>query len=214
MKSKSIKLTLVLSALFAHEASQAQVKIVTVETKKLIEDSKAGESIREKMTKEGQKLSAPFTKIEADLKAKEASLIEKQKNLAREEEKFKTEISLLSQDAASDRSEELQRTRRDIEEEVVDFQRTMRKAQEDAKKVDQKLEQLYRKEMMVFEQEIKDIIDEMAQEEEWDIVLAKEAVIYAGKATDQTHAVIKKINVKEEKRTEKAKAEKAVKSKK
>ena len=77
----------------------------------------------------------------------------------------------------------------------------MRRAHEDAKKVDQKLEAFYRKEMMAFEQEIKAIIEETAKTEGWDLVLAKEAVIFASEATDKTNIIIQKLDAKEDKKT-------------
>jgi Skp family chaperone for outer membrane proteins len=116
----------------------------------------------------------------------------------------------LSPEARADKYDELQKKHRDLDEEVADFQRAMRKAHEDAKKVDQKLEAFYRKEMMAFEQEIKSVIEETAKSEGWDLVLAKEAVIYAGPSTDKTGIIVKKLDEKEAKRTADKAAKNAV----
>src|SRR3989338_8960395 len=196
---KSSKLALALTALFASTASQA-VHIVTVKTESIIKESTRGQKIQNDVAKEQKKLAAPFEELEAKIKKQETDLIEKQKALAREDENFKSQASLLSPDARADKYDELQKKHRELDEEVADFQRAMRKAHEDAKKVDQKLEAFYRKEMMAFEQEIKSVIEETAKSEGWDLVLAKEAVIYAGPSTDKTNTIVKKLDEKEAKR--------------
>lgn len=207
---KSSKLAFALTALFTNYASDA-VHIVTVKTESIIKESQWGLRIQNSVAKEQQRLAEPFEKLEAEIKEKEMKLIEKQKALAKEDENFKNQANLLSQDVRADKYDELQKKHRDLDEEVADFQRAMRKAHEDAKKVDQKLETFYRKEMMAFEQEIKTLIEQVAHAEGWDIVLAKEAVIYAGPTTDKTSVVIKKLDEKEEKRNATAKATSSVK---
>ena len=207
---KSSKLAFALTALFSSVASQATC-IVTVKTELIIKESTWGKKIQAEVAKKQKELSKPFEKLEAEIKEKEMALIEKQKALAKEDENFKNQAPLLSADARADKYEELQKKHRDLDEEVADFQRAMRKAHEDAKKVDQKLEAFYRKEMMAFEQEIKVIIDTVAKSEGWDIVLAKEALIFASDATDKTSIVIAELDKKEAKRAAAAKAQDAVK---
>jgi len=202
---KSSKLAFALTTLFTSCALQA-VHIVTVKTELIIKDSKCGKNIQRKVTKEQEKLAAPFKDLEEKIKQQELALVEKQKALAKEDENFKTQASLLSPEARADKYDELQKKHRDLDEEVADFQRAMRKAHEDAKKVDQKLEAFYRKEMMAFEQEIKAIIEETAKAEGWDLVLAKEAVIFASEATDKTNTIIHKLDAKEDKKTAAKKA--------
>lgn len=193
---KTSKLALALTALFTSYASEA-VSIVTVKTELIIKDSTRGQKIQNDVAKEQARLATPFQELEAKIKEQEARLIEKQKNLAKEDEDFKNQASLLSPEARADKYDELQKKHRDLDEEVADFQRSMRKAHEDAKKVDQKLEAFYRKEMTAFEQEIKNVIEDISKAEGWDIVLAKEAVIFAGEKTDKTGIVIKELNKKE-----------------
>ena len=197
---KSSKLGLALTALFSSCVLPA-AHIVTVRTELIIKDSKCGNNIQKKVAKEQEKLAAPFKDLEEKIKRQEMDLIEKQKALAKEDEAFKTQASLLSADARADKYDDLQKRHRDLDEEVADFQRAMRKAHEDAKKVDQKLEAFYRKEMMAFEQEIKSMIEDIAKAEGWDLVLAKEAVIFASDATDKTSMIIRKLDEKEDKRT-------------
>ncbi|MBV8661417.1 MAG: OmpH family outer membrane protein [Candidatus Dependentiae bacterium] len=197
---KSLKLAAILTALFVSCTSNA-VHIVTVKTETIVKESKRGLKIQKSIADEQRKLAAPFEKLEAEIKDKEAKLIEKQKALAKEDENFKGQASLLSPEARADKYDELQKKHRDLDEEVADFQRSMRKAHEDAKKVDQKLEAFYRKEMMAFEQEIKNVIEDIAKAEGWDIVLAKETVIFASEATDKTEKIIKELDKKEDKRS-------------
>ncbi len=196
---KSSKLAFALTALFTSYTSHA-VHIVTVKTELIVKDSKCGKSIQKKVSKEQEKLAAPFKDLEEKIKRQEMDLVEKQKALAKEDESFKTQASLLSPDARADKYDELQKKHRDLDEEVADFQRAMRKAHEDAKKVDQKLEAFYRKEMMAFEQEIKTLIEDTAKAEGWDIVLAKEAIIFASESTDKTNMIIHKLDAKEDKK--------------
>jgi len=73
----------------------------------------------------------------------------------------------------------------------------MRKAHDEAKKVDEKLGQFYQKEMMAFEKEIKEMIGDIAKAEGWDLVLAKEAVIYASESTDKTDTIVRKLDALE-----------------
>jgi Skp family chaperone for outer membrane proteins len=206
---KSSNVALVLTALFTNFSCNA-VNIVTVQTERIIKESKWGLEIQSSITSEQKRLAAPFEKIEAEIKAKEAALIEKQKALAKDDENFKTQASLLSPDARADKYDELQKKHRELDKEVADFQLTMRQAHEDAKKVDQKLEMFYRKEMMAFEKEIKAIIEDTATTEGWDIVLAKEAVIFAGSTTDQSDIIIQKLDEKKAKEDKAKQAAKAV----
>lgn len=202
------KFALILTALFVSSASQA-VHIVTVKTEAIITESKYGKNIQVKIRKEQEKLAAPFKDLEEKIKRQEADLFEKQKALAKEDELFKTQASLLSPDARAEKYDKLQDKHRDLDEEVANFQRSMRKAHDDAKKVDEKLAAFYRKEMMAFEQEIKNMIRDIAKAEGWDIVMAQEACIFASEATDKTAVVIQKLDAKEEKDAAKAAANKA-----
>lgn len=207
---KSIKLAVALTALFTSLVLQP-VHIVVVKTEQIVKDTKRGKQIQADVSKEQRKLAAPFEKIEEKLKQQEADLMEEQKALAKEDENFKSQAALLSPDARADKYDELQKKHRDLDEKVADFQRAMRKAHEDAKKVDQKLEQFYRKEMMIFEQEIKALIEEISKSEGWDIVLAKETLIFASESVDKTNVIVKKLDDKEDKRIAAMKASSAVK---
>lgn len=207
---KSIKLAVALTALFTSLVLDS-AHIVIVKTEDIVKNTKRGKEIQATVAKEQRKLAAPFEKIEEKLKQQEADLMEEQKALAKEDENFKSQAALLSPEARADKYDELQKKHRDLDEKVADFQRSMRKAHEDAKKVDQKLEQLYRKEMMAFEQEIKALIEEIAKSEGWDIVLAKETLIFASESVDKTNLIIKKLDDKEEKRIAAIKASNAVK---
>lgn len=208
---KSSKLAFALTALFTGYTSHA-VHIVTVKTETIIKESASGIKIQNEVAKKQKELAKPFEKLEIEIKAQEAALIEKQKALAREDEAFKTQASLLSPEARADKYDELQKKHRDLDKEIAAFQLAMREAHEEAKKVDQKLEAFYRKEMLSFEQEIKAIIEEVAKAEGWDLVLAKEAVIFAGNSTDKTGVIIKKLDEKEAKRAATAKASDSVKT--
>lgn len=193
---KLSKLSLVLTALFTHMAIES-LHIVTIQTERIIKESQRGLKIQNKITQEQKRLAAPFEKIETEIKAKETIVIDKQKALAKEDESFKNQASLLSAEARADKYDDLQRKHRELDKEVADFQLAMRQAHEDAKKVDQKLEMFYRKEMMSFEQEIKAIIEEVSKAQGWDIVLAKETLIFTSSSTDKTDVIIAKINEKE-----------------
>lgn len=199
---KSLPLAAILTALFTHNALQT-VHIVTIKTERILKDSDAGRGIQEKVENEQKKLMAQFEKIEMALRKQEADLIEKQKALAKEEEKFKTEANLLSAEARAEKYDELKRKRDDLNEDFANFERAKRKANEEAKKIEQKLDMFSRREMMGFEQDIKLLIEEISKSEGWDLVLPKEISIYASDATDKTNVVIKKMNDKTKKENEK-----------
>ncbi|MBP6869357.1 OmpH family outer membrane protein [Candidatus Babeliales bacterium] len=204
---KSMKLAVALTALFTNLALQA-VHVVVVRTEEIIKETKRGKDIQASVGEKQKEFAKPFEKIEANLKQQEADLIEEQKAIAKEEENLKNQAALLSPEARADKYEAISKRRRDFEEKTANFQKAMRNAHEDAKKVDQKLEQFYRKEMMAFEQEIKKLIEEIAKSEGWDIVLAKETLIFASESVDKTKVVVRKLDEKEEKRIAAEKAAK------
>jgi Skp family chaperone for outer membrane proteins len=182
---------------------------VVVETSRIIKESLPGIALQQNMMIKQEEFSQPFKKIEAELKAKEASINDAQKALAKDNETLKTQKSLLSAEAQADKFEELQARGRNIEEQVADYQRAMRKAHEEAKKVDAKLDQIYRKELAAFEQSIKDTIQELRKEHNWDFVSAKESFLATSDAVDKTDLVMKKVNAKEEAKQKKSAEKKA-----
>jgi len=190
---KSSHISLALFTLFT-SSSILSLHIVTVQTEKIMQESMRGQQLRESVMNEQKRLAAPFEKIEAEIKVREAEVLEMQKSLAKEEELLRSQAALLSPDARADKYEELQKKHRDAQEKSADLQRAMRKAHEDAQKVDQKLEAFYRKEMMAFEQEIKQIIAQTSPVEGWDLVLPKEMTMYASPATDKTEVIIQKLD--------------------
>lgn len=207
---KTYKLTMVLAALFVSTALQSAT-VVIVETTRIIQETIQGKKIQEKVKDEQGKLAQPLLEIETKLKKQEAEIVNLQKDLAQKEESLKKQATVLSAEALSEKYEELRKQHQDLEDTIADFQKTRRKAQDDAKRVDQKLEQLYRKEMMTFEQEIRALIEQISKAEGWDIVLAKESLIFASQTVDKTDYIIKKLDEKENKRIALEKAANAVK---
>lgn len=200
---KSFKFALALTTLFTGYTIESR-NIVTIETAKIMQDSQAGNKIKKRLEKKQMELTKPFAKLEEEMKIKEAELMEKQKNLAKKGADLEKKRAVISQESYLDQYDELQKEHRDIEAEIANFRRSMMQAQEDAKKIDQKLEIFYRKEMMAFEQKIKSLIEQVAKAEGWDIVLAKEACIYTSESTDKTEKVIKELDKQEEKEEEKS----------
>lgn len=206
---KSSRLSLLLTALLIsyptiqaepnkenHKKTHAQARIVTVKIERIVKESSRGKKIQDKIAKEQKKLSAPFEKVEVEMRKKEADVMEKVKSLDKEKENFQAQFSLLSADARIEKQEELEKKRRDLEEDKANFQRAVRIAHEDAKKVEQKLEMMYRKEMMTFEQDIRTLIHTISKSEGWNIVLAEENIIYSD--VDVTDIVVQKLDEKEE----------------
>ncbi len=194
MKSQKLTATLLLIAGYQLHATTH----VVVETSRIIQESLPGVRLQESMLVKQEELSQPFKKIEAELRAKESIINDAQKSLAKDNETLKSQKSLLSIEAQADKFEELQKRGRDIEEQVADYQRAMRKAHEEAKKVDAKLDQIYRKQLSAFEESIKETIKELRKEYNWDLVSPKESFLATSDAVDKTDIVMKKINAKEE----------------
>ncbi len=209
---KSSKFSLILTALFITATAMADHVVVTFSTTEVVEKSAYGVDMQTSLADEQKKLAAPFMEVDAKIQRQKAGLEEEQKALAAEEEELKkqTQAKVVSQEALAEKYDALQRKRRDLQEKIADFERLMRKAHEDAKMVDQKFENFYRRKMMIFEQDIKAMIEEIATAEGWHVVLAKEGVIYASKSTDKTELIIKKLNEKKEKETTTKKAAAAV----
>ncbi len=206
---KAFKSIFTATVLCTHFACQA-LNIVTIKTESLVKESKWGIRIQNNIMQEHKKLTAPFEKLEAEIKNKENVLIEKQKALAKEEADFKNQASILSPDARADKYDDLQKQHRDLDEDAAAFQRAMKKAYEDAKKVDQKIEMVNRKEMAAFEQEVKSVIEQVAQAQNWDLVLPKEMAIYASSATDKSQVIINKLDEIEAQREKAEKAKNAI----
>ena len=212
---KSFKLALVSAILLSSFTAQAKyyekhLMIVTLNTKEIIEKSLHGKEIQKKINDEQASVTATFPAMEAAIKAKDTALAQQQNNYNEKVKSLEAKTKMISDEARNKEIDALQDIRRQIEETTAERERLIRKFNEEAKRAEQRLEALYKKEMMAFEAEIRAVIESVSQSEEWDLVFKQESCIFASERTDRTAMIISKLDEAELKRKETKQAEKKV----
>lgn len=176
------------------------ISIVTVKGSQVIKESQRGIAINEKLQKEEKRLTPNLNNLRSKLEKKEAEILKKQKALNEKAKEFEKSAPLLSDEAKQRKFESLQEEKRVIDEEASELQRLGRKYNAEAQRVKEKLDKLNEKELVSFNDEIKETIEEAANEFNWDIVLMEESVVFSSKKVNKTKVVIDRLNKKEEKR--------------
>ena len=174
--------------------------VVTIKGQDVVQLSKAGQKINKKLQDEQDRLSKPLQKKEQEIKEKEQKLLETKKKLDKEFEEL-TKNSLLSNEAKQRKFEELQDKARNLEEDKSEIERLIKHLQNDAKRLDAKMSQMYQEEMGKFDAKIKDIIRKVAKREGWDIVLMEESVVFASESVSKTDIIVKELDKDEPKTT-------------
>ena len=183
-----------------HAHDEKPLVIVTINTKKIIEESVRGQEIQKKIGDEQTSITASFPAMESNIKSKDAQIAQQQNNYNEKVKSLEVKSKMLSEDARNKEVDDLQDIRRQIEELTAERERLIRKFNEEAKKAEQRLEQMYRKEMAAFEIEIREVIEMVTSLHSWDIVLTREAIIFASDRTDKTSIIITELNKKDAQR--------------
>jgi len=210
---KSLKLHILLSTLFITHITQTHdqekhLTIVTINTKEVFDKSLRGKDIIQKINTEQASLTAGFPSMQTAIKSKEAAIEQQQNNYNEKIKGLEAKSKMLSEEARNKEIDTIQDIRRQIEESTAERERLIRKFNEEAKKAEQRLESLYKKEFTSFETEVRDIIETAKIEHNWDIIHPKEALLGASDRTDKTEIIINKLNNAELKRREAKQAEK------
>lgn len=167
--------------------------VVTISGQKVIQNSETGKKIQQKLQKEQESLAKPLQAEETIVRKKEKDLQEKKRKLDKEAEEI-ANSKLLSQEAKQRKYEELQDQVRSLEEDKSELERLVRRLQDNAKRVENKMSQTYQEEMTAFDKKIKQLIKDVAEKHGWDIVLMEEAVVYASKNVSKTDIIIKELD--------------------
>ena len=174
--TRLVFLSVILTTSFANGSSAASsgskvTVIATVSGQEVMINSDTGKSIQEKLKSAQEKLAAPLQKEGEKLQKEEQEIAEKEKS------------------GKLDKSE--------LEFAKREFGLKIQKLQAEGQKVEAKLGEMYQKEMGKFEGLVKDTIKELAQQNNWDIVLMEEQAVYVNKkAVSKTSEVMKKIDEK------------------
>jgi|GEM_PF-1321570 len=191
-----------------HGHHQENLVIVTINTKEIIEKTDRGQDIQKKIGSEQALITASFPSMEANIKSKEAQIAQLQNSYNEKVKGLEAKSKMISEDARNREIDELQAIRRQTEEITAERERLIRNFNEEAKRAEQRLEQMYRKEMAAFESEIKEVIEIVTDLYGWDLVLTRESVIFASTKTDKTSIIIEELNKKDAQRKATQAAEK------
>ena len=196
---KSLKLALILALIssnYSVHAVDAEKPTVTVviSTKDIIDKSLRGKDIQKKINDEQAAVTTGFPAMEAGIKAKDAALAQQQNSYNEKVKSLEAKSKMISEEARNKEIDGLQDVRRQIEETTAERERLIRKFNEEAKRAEQRLETLYKKEMMVFESEIRDVIKSTKMNLGWDIIHPREALLDASDRMDKTSIIINKLD--------------------
>jgi len=142
------------------------VKIGIVDLLRALNESDAGKKAR--------------ADLEALLKSKQSAIEERGKNIERLRADLEKQAAVISADARKARVEEIERLERNLQRLIADSQAEIQKKQ-------MELENKILK-------GLRDVINAIAQEERYSLVMERAVVLHANKSMDITDAVIKKYN--------------------
>ncbi len=144
----------------------ADTTIVVLDMQKALSGSEAGKKAQQAMEKKVKELQEKF-------KAEEEALMVLQEDIEKKS-------SVWSEEKKQDKAIEFQKKRRDL-----------RVKQDDA---NLELKALQEKQLGPILQEMEKVVDKLAQEKGYNIILPRAAVVFAGKTVDVTDEVTKALN--------------------
>ena len=152
-------------------SSSKSIMIVTVSAQEVSMNSETGKAVQERLKAAQEKLTLPLQQENEKIQKKDEELAAKEKS------------------GKVDKSE-LEFNKRELALQI-------QKLQAEGQKVEAKLTEMYQKEMSKFEASVKETIKELAEQNNWDIVLMEEQAVYVNKkAVSKTSMVIKKLDEK------------------
>ena len=146
----------------------AQTNIAVVDIQSLLRDSKAAKNIRSQLEDMRGDYQKEFSKYEKELKDAEQELVKQR--------------SVLSPEAFADRRE-------DFEQQLVDTQKLVQKRK-------RALDSAFNKALGKLRDEILNIVADVAEKENYDLVMSKQNVVLGKKRIDMTEQVLSRLNKK------------------
>ena len=179
-----------------HTDSLSSTRIITVSGQKVMSESTTGKAMQERLQREHKKVSEPLEKAQQDLIKSEKTLKDLQDNLQKEFTKFDSDAKTMSAEARDKKQVELQDKALDFDSKKRTFERDATKLQNDARKIEGKMSEMYQTEMNKLDTLVKSTIKEEAEKNNWELVLMEESVMYASPKISKTDAIISKLDEK------------------
>lgn len=158
----------VLAVLSFAPAVQAQSKIAVVDIEKLLNESKAGQSI-------AQQIKAKQEAFQKEFSAKEKELIDAQKKLV--------------DDKKSLSAEDFSKKRKEFEEKLIETRKQFQKRRTD-------LDRALSSALMELRKNVVETTAAVADKQGYDVVVTRDSVVIADKSLDVTNQVLTDLNAK------------------
>lgn len=155
----------------AEELSKSKsMSVVTVSLQKVMMDSDTGKALQDRVKAEQVKLATPLQKKGEEIQVKQEKIIAKDKDV-------------------------------NFDKSALDFEKRelaleIQKIQAEGQKLEAQLYEMQQKEMTKFQTLVTDTIKDLAVENNWDLVVAEEQVLYAKPGISKTKDVIAKLDSK------------------
>jgi len=198
LQSRKTIFALFLVAPFAlnAEAMHSGINIVTISGQEVMTKSKTGQDLQDKMQREQTKFADPLKKEEEEVKKAEKSLMEDQEKLQKEFAEFDKNAKTMSAETREKKQADLQDKAIKFDDSKRKFERDVAKLNAEGQKVQQKMSDLYQKEMTKLDAFVKSTIKEEAEKNKWDLVLMEESIMYASPKISKTNMIIEKLDAK------------------
>ena len=194
LQSRKVLVTIFLVAPFALIAEE--LKIVTISGQEVMTKSETGKKLQDKMNNEQTKLTESLKKDETDIKKAEKSLMKEQEDLQKDFADFDKNAKMMSSEGREKKQTELQEKAIKFDDNKRKFERDVAKLNAEGQKVQNKLSELYQKEMTRLDTFVKTTIKEEAEKNKWDLVLMEESIMYASPKISKTNMIIEKLDAK------------------
>ncbi len=149
-------------------AAMAQTSVGVVDIQKILAESKAGQSVQKQVHEKREQFQKEFTKVEEEMRNSQKTLAEKQKTLSQEEMLVK---------------------RQEFEKKLLET-RTLVQKRKGA------LEGAFTKALRQLEKEVLKIVESIAAEKKYDLVLSNNNVFIGNKSLDISSEVLKQLDAK------------------
>jgi len=170
--------------------------IITISGQKVMTESETGKTIQSKLQEKQKDLAAPLQSEEKKIQDLERKLIADKESLEKDFVDLDKASKTLSAEIRDQKAEALRDRAIKFEDKKRDFDRLVQKLQADARKVETKMSELYQKEMAKLDNLVKDSIKDLAQKNNWDIVMMEESVVYSNPKNSKTSLVIEDMDKK------------------
>jgi len=190
---KKIMITAYFTTLFTIVNAET---IITISGQKVMGESETGKTIQLKLQEKQKDLTTPLQAEERKIQDLEKKLMSDKESLEKDFTDLEKASKSLSPDARDQKAEGLRDRAIKFEDTKREFDRLVQKLQVDARKIEAKISELYQKEMAKLDSLVKDTIKDLAQKNNWDIVMMEESVVYSNPKNSKTNLVIEELDKK------------------